>query len=231
VKQYADTHKLFGDLTGAVISIQVYTLYLIVFMFLAEASSDAQWFQADPILKIFPKQATLWSSIVLSLAMLLLWCGIQHPTKDIIFKSFKHSAYGLTAAIILILTMRLIVGPNMPTFIPPEESVKPGYLLGMSAGFSEELIFRLGLTPLIFISSLKYMQVHYAGIFTILVVALLFALLHEIGSAGEAFSAYYFMARFIVPGCIMGLAFFYISPTFIVMMHCTAHIMIPLLFL
>ena len=75
------------------------------------------------------------------------------------------------------------------------------------------------------------MKVHYAGMLSIIVVSLLFALLHEVGNTEQVFSMHYFMARFIVPGCVMGLAFYYISPTFIVIMHSTAHIMIPLLFL
>ena len=230
MKRYADTSKLFEDLSGAVVFVQIYTVYLSVLMFFVGAS-DTHWAHADPIPKILPKQATLWFIPILSFVLLLAWCSIQSPTKEIISKSLKHSAYGLATAIVLTLTVRLIVGPHLPTFIPPEESVKPGYLLGMSAGLSEELIFRLSLTPVIFVPLLKWIKVHYAGICSILVVALLFALLHEIGSVGEPFSVHYFMTRVIVPGCIMGLAFFYISPAFIVMMHCTVHIMIPLLFI
>ena len=217
-------------MTGAAVLVQVFTLYFLVLFFFLDPS-EAQWLHADPLLKILPRQATLWFAPVLSLLLLVFWSSIQPPTKAIIANALKHSAYGIAVAIILFLTIRFAVGPNLPTFIPPEESVKPGYLLGMSAGLNEELIFRMVFTPLAFIAFLKWMRPHYAAMLSILVVALLFALFHELGSAGEPFSAYYFATRVLMPGCVMGLAFFYISPAFIVMMHSAAHIMIPLLFL
>ena len=154
MKQYSDTSKLFEDLSGAAVLVQFFTLYLLVLIFLVGAN-DIQWLHADPILKILPKDIILWIIPILSLILLLFWCNVQWPTKAIISKSVKHSIYGIVAAIALMLALRIISGPYMPEFIPPEESVKPGYLLGMSAGLSEELIFRLGLTPLIYIYFLK----------------------------------------------------------------------------
>lgn len=118
----------------------------------------------------------------------------------------------------------------MPTFIPPEQSAKPGYLLGVSAGLAEELIFRLSLTPLLFVVLRKWLGLHWSAFITIIIVALSFALLHEVGGGAEPFMPQHFIARFMIPGVVMGLVVFYVSPIFVVAVHCTAHVMIPLLF-
>jgi hypothetical protein len=62
------------------------------------------------------------------------------------------------------------------------------------------------------------------------IAALSFALWHEAGNGVEAFMLQHAVTRFMVPGVIMGLAVFYISPIFLVALHCMTHIMISLLF-
>ena len=144
--------------------------------------------------------------------------------------SLKFAFSGAATVVVVLLAIRLVVGEHLPTFVPPEESAKPGYLLGMSAGLAEELIFRLSLMPLLFIALRKWLGFRGSAFIAIIVTALCFALLHEAGDGAGPFMLQHFLTRFTIPGVIMGLAVFYVSPIFVVALHCTAHIMIPLLF-
>jgi hypothetical protein len=203
-----------------------YTLILI----LLTTQTDAHWLHADPILTIFPKAITLWGIPIFSVMLIFVWRSLNPPQSQSMSSSLKFAFSGAVTVIVALLAIRLVVGEHLPTFVPPEESAKPGYLLGMSAGLAEELIIRLMLTPLLFVVLRKWLGVHWSALTTIGIAALSFALWHEVGSIGEPFMLQHFATRFMVPGVIMGLATFYISPVFLVSLHCAAHIMIPLLF-
>lgn len=95
---------------------------------------------------------------------------------------------------------------------------------------AEEGLFRMVLAPLLFLALRRVaLGPAVAALLTIGVVAVSFALLHEAGPHAT-FSAQYFATRVVMPGLLMGLAMFWISPMFIVTLHCTAHIVMPLLF-
>lgn len=203
-----------------------YTLLLL----LVTTPSEANWVHADPVLKVFPRTVTLWGIPLLAILLFFVWKSLKPVQPQAFFSPLKFALSGSATAIVVLLAMRLGGGEHLPAFVPPEESVKPGYLLGMSAGLAEELVTRLSLTPLVFVALRKRLGFHCSALITIFVAALGFALWHEAGSGAEAFVLEHFATRFMVPGVIMGLAAFYISPVFLVALHCTAHIMIPLLF-
>ncbi len=229
MNKYQDTSRFLEDTCVSAYVALLFGFYALVLL-LVTTPTEAHWFYADPILKIFPKAVTLWGIPVLSILLFFLWKSLKPIQPQAISSSLKFAFSGAATDIVVLLAIRLVVGEHLPTFVPPEESFKPGYLLGMSAGLAEELIIRLGLTPLIFVVLRKRLQFHWSALITIVITALSFALWHEVGSGAEAFVFQHFVTRFMIPGVIMGLAVFYISPVFLVALHCTAHIMIPLLF-
>jgi hypothetical protein len=227
MRKYEDTERFLNDVAVAAWIAQLFAVYVIVLV-LSGGPSEAQWLQADPILRILPRGATLWGVPLLSVTVFLAWRAARPLRPRHVLASVGHVASGAMLAVAGLLALRLVAGPSMPDFVPPEESVKPGFLLGISAGFAEELLFRLALAPLLFVALRRRLGFHSAMVLAVVVTALAFALLHEAG--GDAFSERFFIVRFLVPGTVLGLAAFALSPAFVVAMHGTAHIMIPLLF-
>lgn len=207
--------------------IQSYTVYLIVLIYLVPPTTT-QWASSDPILKILPPNITLWGIVVYSIFLAFFYRVTIRSNRTMCRRAFLECIGGFTTAIGITLAIRILNGPEFPSFIPSEESAKPGFLLGMAAGLSEELIFRLTLTPLLFFLLRRRMRYHSAIWLTICLVAIGFAGLHEWGSSVIHFN--HFITRFIIPGVAMGTLFFYRDPIFLVSLHCAAHIVIPLLF-
>jgi len=229
MKKYQDTNRFLEDMCVSSYVALPFALYTVV-LILFTTQTDAHWLHADPILTIFPKAGTLWGIPILSVILVFIWRSLNPPQPQAISSSLKFAFSGAVTVIVALLAIRLVVGERLPTFVPPEESAKPGYLLGMSAGLAEELIFRLSLMPLLFVALRKRLGFRGSAFIAIIVTALCFALLHEAGDGAGPFMLQHFLTRFMIPGVIMGLAVFYVSPIFVVALHCTAHIMIPLLF-
>ena len=195
-----------GDFTAAAIVAQPFTVYLIVLLVLHAPRGEP----ADPILRFLP----LWLIPALGAATCGVWWWIARPKMK---RAVKHAVIGVAVAAAICGLLRGIYGPHLPKFIPPEESAGPGFLLNMSAGYAEEIIFRLILLP-VFLIYLRRIPI------AILLTGLAFALSH-----GIALDAH-FATRLLIPGCAFSLAAIMVSPAFIVAAHCSAHILIPLLF-
>ncbi len=229
MNRYNDTNRFLEDTSVSAYVALPFAFYLLILL-LVTTPTVANWFHADPILKIFPKAVTLWGIPALSISLFLFWKSLKPIQPQAVPSSLKFAVSGSGTAIVALVVLRLMAGEHLPAAVPPEESVKPGYLLGMSAGLAEELIIRLGVTPLTFVILRRRLGFHWSALFTIVVAALSFAVWHEAGSGAEPFILQHFLTRFMIPGVMMGLMVFYISPIFVVALHCTAHIMIPLLF-
>ncbi len=230
MNKYEDVNRFLEDTCISVYVTIPFALYTLILV-LTTTPTEAHWLYADPILKIFPKAITIWGILIFFSLLFFKWRSLKPLQPQAFFSSLKHILSGILVVALVLIIMRLITGPHMPTFIPAEESAKPGYLLGMAAGLVEELIFRLTLTPFLFFVLRKWLGLHWSVFITIIIVALSFALLHEVGSGAGPFISQHFITRFMIPGVVMGLAVFYISPIFVVTVHCAAHIMIPLLFI
>lgn len=215
------------DVAAATIIAQVFVVYLAVLQVVAPAQAS-HWAHADPILLILSPEVTLALVPALSVLLALTWWRWAKPDKATLRRALWHAAAGLAAGLVAIGLLRLVTGPVLPTFIPAEESAKPGFLLSMTAGYGEEVILRMALLPALLFGLAR--RLSRPAIITIAVVAtgLAFALLHEPGQ--EAFNAQYFITRVLVPGCAMSLAFIYISPAFLIVAHASAHLLIPALF-
>jgi hypothetical protein len=233
---YQSTFKT--DLQSTCVWAQLFALYCIVmYIFVEPTVLQTQW--ADPILKIAPIQISAWFTIVLSI-VIGLWSFRQLGLKGLMEKSpFVQMATGVLTAIVFVSAFRLVVGDTLPDFVPAEESSKPGLLYSMVAGYGEEVYFRMLVTPLVFFfmlallkngSNLK-LKITLSAVIAILVAALAFVLSHEAGEADGMIVWKLVATRFIMPGVIMGSLYFIIGPGFVIFMHATMHILMPLVFI
>jgi membrane protease YdiL (CAAX protease family) len=164
----------------------------------------------------------------------LRWLGVGSLLKH---TPFSQIAIGVLTAVAVTVTIRVLVGDSLPDFIPAEESSKPGFLYGMVAGYGEEVLFRMLLMPLFFFGAYKLLKarghkqrVFLSAIAAIVLTAVLFVLLHELGETDGTIVWKLVATRFIVPGVVMGSLYFLFGPGFVIAMHSSMHVMIPLLF-
>jgi hypothetical protein len=214
------------DVAVAALLAQPFAVYLLVLRALAPPS-DVNWAHADPILTLLPREATLWLAPALSVAAAVLWWRIACPPRVALRAGMKEGLAGALLAVLAAGLVRVAFGPTLPSFIPPEESAAPGYLLSMTAGLDEEVVCRLGIMPALCFA----LGDRVPGIVNLalapLATGLVFAVWHAIGE--DAFSTPYFVTRLLIPGCAMSLVWL-VSPAAIVSGHCTAHLLIPALF-
>ncbi len=229
MNKYRNTSLFLRDVSASTYVGLLFAVYTLILL-LVTTPNATNWQYADPVLKIFPEAVTLWGIPSLSLLLFALWQRWYPIERQEMLSSGLMALAAAAIAVFALFALRMSVGEQLPAFIPSEESAKPGALLGMSAGLVEELVMRLMLTPIIFIVLRRWIGFHWSALSTIFITAIFFALWHEVGLTEEAFNAGHFLTRIMVPGVIMGLITFYVSPIFLVSLHCTIHIMLPLLF-
>lgn len=184
---------------------------------------------ADPIIQAIDAAVNLYAIPIFSLIVCAVLWTFQPPTRVPLGSAVRLGVLGALLAFAFLLFLKLVFG-EMPPFIPPEESAKPGLLLGFGAGILEEALFRLAILPLIYrLLSQRWNRTPAMG-GAILLTGLLFALAHEIGPGAGPFRWDFFLARFLLPGSFMSLLFFWPGPPFVLSLHCTAHLVIPSLF-
>jgi len=215
------------DVAAAAVLASPFSLYLIALRFLAPPT-ESQWARADPILHILPRTPTTWLVPLAGLALAGLWWTTARPDRFSMVRAGRRAALGAIVATVLIVAMRLGAGSTMPAFIPSEESAGPGFLLSMTAGLGEELLFRLAMLPLLLAVFETQMGRFRAVLGAVVLTGLGFALLHELGP-GE-WSPAFFTTRFLLPGCAMSLGYVLVEPSFVVTAHAVAHLLIPWLF-
>ncbi len=224
------------QLAATIVWAQFFVLYCLFFWFFSlPTPGNLQW--ADPLIKILPIQASIWLTILSSIVLggaSFCWLGSKALLKN---TPFIQIGAGIAAAMAVAITIRILVGDVLPSFVPAEESSKPGFLYGMVAGYGEEVLFRMVLTPVFFFGTYWLLRarkhrnrVLLAATVAIVLTAVAFVLLHEAGEADGTIVWPLVATRFFVPGLVMGALFFLFGPGFVVAMHATMHIMIPLLF-
>jgi hypothetical protein len=190
----------------------------------------SQLVAADPLVQA-ARASTFPGVIVLSSAALGIgWLVRLPPGRAALMRGARQALVAVGVATLTALAVRLALGPALPGFIPPEESARPGMPLGMEAGVVEEALFRLALLPACFALFRRRWSASHAALVSLLVTAVAFAASHELGPGAHAFELRHFATRALIPGAFMSALFFRVGPTFLVTLHCTAHVWIPLLF-
>lgn len=215
-----------SDFAAASVFALPFAAYVLVARFIVPPA-EAQWARADPILRLLPHEATLWLVPGAGILAAAAWLRIA-ARRSLLRGAPREAALGVLVACVIVGGLRLAWGPRVPSFVPPEESASPGLALNMTAGYGEEVLFRLGLLPLVFLVLVSRIPRPVTLAIAVLVTGLGFTLLHE--PASESWSLTLFTTRFLLPGCLMSAAALVRSPTFIVVAHCTAHIAVPLAF-
>lgn len=219
--------ELLGSIAAAALLAQLFAAYLVV-VAIAVPPTDANWARADPILRIFSRLLSQWGVVVLGVVVFLVWWRLAPPTGQQLRRGLRHALFGVAVAGLVAGVLRVVSGPSLPSFIPAEESAGPGFTLGMTAGYAEEVLFRLMLLPALLFVFQRRLTTPAATAAAAVLTGLCFALFHEAGPG--AFDAGYFTTRLLFPGAVMSVAFVVISPSFLVSAHCAAHVVIPLLF-
>lgn len=214
-------------IAAAAVLAQVFTLYVLALAAVAPPT-EAHWARVDPILAIAPRDVSRWLVPALAVIAAAAWWRLAQPRGRELRRAATHAALGLVAAGAVLGLLRAVSGPTLPSFVPAEESAGPGYLLSMTAGFGEEVLFRFALLPALYLALARRLTRPAAIATASVLVGLAFALLHEAGPG--AFDAGYFATRVVIPGAAMSAAFLAISPAFVVTAHGAAHILIPALF-
>jgi len=215
------------DFAAASVVTLPFAVYLVITRFVVPPTDD-NWARADPILRLFSRGITSWMPPMLGVLAAGLWFSRARPPTAKMKGVLREVGIGVLVACVIVGALRLAWGTHVPPFVPPEESAGPGLMLNMAAGYGEEVLFRLVLLPLLFLALVSRVPRPVALAVAVLSTGLAFTLLHEPASA--SWSPTLFTTRFLLPGCAMSMAALLRSPSFIVAAHCTAHLVVPLVF-
>jgi len=185
-------------------------------------TSGAQRRDADPLVQLLGERAP-W----LVIAATIIVAGAWRRHLRIQRSDLLGALAGVATAVVLTLAIRGILGPRLPSFIPSEESARPGVTLGLAAGLIEETAFRLVLLPATLFALASRMDRRIATVLAVVITAVLFSLSHELGPAGGVFAPRFMLTRFLVPGLAMSVVALRTRMSFLVFAHCTAHLLIP----
>jgi hypothetical protein len=217
------------DVSAAAVSFGAFAVAIIPAWLVLPVSS-AQRAASDPLVQLVDATLGLWLIPALCVLLGLGWAWRRPPTRAALARAVR----GATAAVVLagvgLPLLRWLVGPSLPSFVPPEESAAPGLLLGLGAGLLEEAVFRLGLLATSFVLASRVLSTAGAVGISVVLTGLAFALAHELGPGAGPFELHFFLTRFLIPGCGMSLLFFRPGPAFLVFLHASAHVGIALLF-
>lgn len=217
-----------GDFAAAALWVQPFTGYLAL-LALASPPTAANWAHADPILRLVPAALAPLLVVLAGAALgIAAWRGARPPAA-VVRRAGGHALAGALFATLAVGGLRLVVGPVLPSFIPPEESADPGACLSLCAGYAEELVCRfLVLAAAWHVLTTRSVPRVPAIAIAALASGLVFAVLHALGEPEP--SAAYLVTRLVIPGTLFAVAALVVHPAFVVVGHCTAHLFIPLLF-
>lgn len=218
---------LFQDIASACICFIPFLLFLALTAYLNPVT-PAQYENSDPLVRLLTFPAATLTTFILGLIICSFWIKIFPMQKNALVHAAIWTLLGSFFSLFVLFLIYKINGPQLPTFIPPEESAESGLVLGLTAGMLEEILFRLLLLPLFIFLLTKKLSFNISLIIAVLLTALLFSLSHEL--AGDAFQMRFFVTRFIMPGVLMSIIFLKLHPAALLSGHTAAHISIAMLF-
>jgi membrane protease YdiL (CAAX protease family) len=199
---------------------------LCALLLLVHQPTAAQLAVADPLVRALVMVSGPWGLPLSGAVAGALWWAVGRP--DAAARRQALALAGMAVLVVLagIGILRLGVGPLLPAFVPPEEGAAPGLLLGLGAGIVEESVFRFGVLAVLLLA----LPGRRAPLVAVVVTGLAFALAHELVPGAAAFSARYFLARFLFPGVVMSALCLRPGFAFAVTLHCGAHLLLPFAF-
>ena len=217
-----------ADVAAASLTALPFAVVLAALQALAPARA-AQRAAADPLVQLLEGAGGPWVVVAATVAVAAAWVWIARPRPAHVARAARWGVAGVVSAIALALVLRVLAGDRLPSFVPPEESARPGLTLGLAAGLVEEVVFRLVMLPALFFA-LRRRGAKAAAPLAVVLTGAAFALSHELRPAGGVFDPRFLATRFVVPGVAMSVPFFRPAPALIVCGHCAAHLVIPFLF-
>ncbi len=201
---------------------------LYVLLLVTRPPTSVQLAAADPLIQL-PFVALGHAGIpLLSLGVIAAWCWAVRPSAAALRRAVSLALLALLFVAVAVPLARLVLGPTLPAFVPPEESARPG-MLGLGAGILEETLFRLVLFPALLWGASRALPRHFAAATAMVLTGFSFAFLHEVGPGARPFELPYFLDRAVFAGLTSALAL-WPGFSFVVAAHCGAHVLLPLLF-
>jgi len=217
------------QVAAAAILIQPFAALTALLLFIAPPDAAA-FAAADPIVRSIGLTVGLFAIPVAAVLTVPVWLLLVRPSAAALWRSLQLAAAGVALALVVSVLIRLLVGPHLPAFVPPEESAAPGLSAGLAAGLIEEVLIRLAVLPAALAMARRLLAPPLASIVAVLVAATAFTLLHEIGPGAAPLIPAYAATRFLLPGVLMSAAALWPGPALVCVGHCAAHLLIPLLF-
>ncbi len=199
---------------------------------LALPLTPAQVDASDAIVRVALDCGGVWTIAFVTLLTVVAWAVSAPPSFATVVSSIRRAVQTIAVVGAGMILLRLFIGPQLPGFIPPEESAEPGLVLGLGAGLIEEALFRLGVLPAALAVANRWLvpRAWLAAVVAALVTGVTFAVAHEIGANSGPFTLVYLVDRVFLPGMLFSLAAIRFGWTVPVVGHCFAHVMMPLLF-
>lgn len=217
------------DVAAAALWLLPWSLLFALVLWLAPPTAE-QLAASDPLVQVFALGPGVLAIAGLAVVAAVAWNLRSAPGRDALRRSARGAVLGAGLAGLGLPLVRLLAGPALPGFIPPEESAAPGLALGLAAGVLEEVVFRLGVLAVVFRVLEGAVSRRAALLAAVGISGLAFSLSHELGPGAGDCELRFLVSRFLVPGCFMSALFFRPGPTFLVTLHVAAHVGIWALF-
>jgi len=214
------------DFAAAAALLVPFALVLLALTVAAPATA-AQHAASDPLIQL---SRGAWPVIPITAIVVGAWLARARPDGDRLRRAALLAGAGAAVSLAVAGGLYAVVGDQLPSFIPPEESARAGLTHGLAAGVLEEVVFRLAVLPGLYALLRRRLPPHPSIGLAALGTGLLFSLSHELGPAGGVFDPGFLATRTLFPGLVMSLVALRIHPAFIVTAHCTGHLAIPALF-
>jgi len=217
------------QVTAAALLIQPFAALTALLLFIAPPDAAA-FDAADPLVRTIGLTVGLFAIPLAAVVALAIWGVVARPSPPALMRSIRLAAAGVGIAVGVALLLRAIVGSDLPSFIPPEESAAPGLSAGLAAGLIEEVLIRLAVLPVALALARQVAAPVAARVIAVVVAATAFTALHHVGPGAAPFVPSYDATRFLFPGVVMSAAALWPGPALVCCAHCAAHLLIPLLF-
>lgn len=216
------------DVAVAAMALQPFGL-LLGASFALRGLSPRQLDGADPLIRLLGA-AGVPGIVLAGFVLGAAWWSAVRPGPEAVRRGLRQGAAAVGVVTLGMAFARILIGPSLPAFLPPEESARPGLVGGLAAGVLEEAVFRLMALPALLVACASVRSLTRRFLVASLAVGVIFAISHEMGPGAERFALAHFVARLVFPGFLMSIGCRWPGVTFVVSGHCAAHVLLPVFF-